>query len=353
MTFSGSTLRNHLLHTEAYVGRPGWTSTVGWKADGKGHTLFENRAPEDGSPPPPAIGILLGQVSEDRLYVSPTGTHSSFSILAKAKFQFTLEQPLDPDLRLDWEPTLRNLEHIQNAIASTSEKQHMILRSGTARSLRISAPVFEEKDPGAPQPDDDDILSWPIPHQHQDALHALFDTHRVLPLIVYDEHEEYVPPQQVPAKLRGALLEVHCRFRHYHINPKNPAEKELDSFSAVVEQIIIRQKATPKTPSPYRQHFKNRKGPLKLNSERSTSRGEQPPIAPVASPITQPSASAPHGSTQRADATGCSSPSSASTLSGEGLEEPAPPNDKRKADNCLESPIRKRSTRGNVRQDQP
>ncbi|KAF8065060.1 hypothetical protein FPV67DRAFT_1695825 [Lyophyllum atratum] len=354
MTFSGPSLRNQLLRTESYVGRPGWTSTAGWKPEGRGNTLFENRVPEDDSPPAPAIGILIGQVSDDRLFVSPTGTHSTYSPLAKAKFQFTLEQPLDPDLRLDWDTTVRNLEHMQNAVASTTDKQNMIVSSGTARSLRITAPVFEEKDPGAPQPGDDDIHMWPVPRQHEEALHALFDTHRVLPLIVYDVDELSVPPQQLPSKLRGALVEVHCRFRHYFINPKNAAEKNLDSFSAVVEQIIIRRKAAPKNPSPYRQNFNRGKGPLKLSSARGPSHSEQLVAAETFLPVdgttgalnAQSSTYTSNPSTPIPHATAPPSPSTGSTLSGEGPEDADDGTGKRKADEILQSPTKKRTTRG-------
>lgn len=46
--------------------------------------------------------------------------------------------------------------------------------------------------------DDDPITSWPIPHQHADALASIMDTHRILPLIVYDENDVFMAPEEMP-----------------------------------------------------------------------------------------------------------------------------------------------------------
>ncbi|KAF8065994.1 hypothetical protein FPV67DRAFT_1450224 [Lyophyllum atratum] len=326
MTFSGPALRNRLHRTPNYIAKSGWTTTVGWRHEGTDLLLK-----------------IMSTKTVDRILQSAS---FRFNVLAKAKFQLTLERPSDPDFAQDWEPVIRALEHAQNTIANSSEKRYMILREGN-------------------MPNDDDIHLWPVSASDQDALHAIVDTHRVLP-IVYDENENYVPPHEVPAKLRG-LVEIHCRFKHYHIRPSDPSEQPFDSFSAMIGQIIIHKKLTPKNPSPYRQSFKRGRGPYRPRADDGPSRSEQVMAANTflaSGPSSSSSAPSEHSSIPESNEKAIdehsphtslsgTSPSSASTLSATDETETLPSaredgKGKRKADESMGSQTRKRNTRSHT-----
>jgi hypothetical protein len=70
-----------------------------------------------------------------------------------------------------------------------------------------------------------------------------------LPLPVY-KGDSYIDPARVNAAIKGALVEVHFCLRHYRIKEKG-GNRTIDSFSGLLQQIIILKDGVPKTDSGY------------------------------------------------------------------------------------------------------
>lgn len=72
--------------------------------------------------------------------------------------------------------------------------------------------------------------------------------------------QKFVEPADVPSALENALVEVHFSISHYRIGKDATS---IDSFSAIVQQVLILKTGVPKKSSPYkRKNF--REGPVRI-----------------------------------------------------------------------------------------
>jgi hypothetical protein len=97
-----------------------------------------------------------------------------------------------------------------------------------------------------------------VPTALQAELDNLKLSHTVTPLPVY-RLGQFVEPLEVTRALTNALVEVHFRIKHYHIARKDGA---FDSFSGIVEQVVILKDGMPKAPNAYKRK-KLRDGPFR------------------------------------------------------------------------------------------
>jgi hypothetical protein len=105
--------------------------------------------------------------------------------------------------------------------------------------------------------EEDETQHWPIATEHREYLDAIKDRYRIRPLAVYTNDDVYIEPCQVLPKMRDALVEVYFRLKHYRIGSGAAA---FDSFSGIIEQIIILQEAGRKSSTPYNHIRSNLKG---------------------------------------------------------------------------------------------
>ncbi|EDR03105.1 uncharacterized protein LACBIDRAFT_307571 [Laccaria bicolor S238N-H82] len=283
MVYSGPATRNRLLRTRQYTASPGWTSTVGWGSYGSGHKLVDSH-PAAGSDIKETVCVVVGEVSDSRLAVEPWGNHGAYNTLASSKFGLTLVKPSDVDFRSDWDRSITAITTLQGLIATSQDHKFFVLAEGVNSSLRFTAPIFTLKDPAFDPPGSElDTNAWPVRANEREALADLVQTHKVLPLMVYDETEAAVLPMNVTETIKGALVELTFRLKHYYIQDKN-----YDTFSAAIEQIIVLKRAPPKQPSPYRRGA----GPVRLPTTGPT-RSEQvaavsvfyPPVPTGSAPV--------------------------------------------------------------------
>ncbi|RDB17857.1 hypothetical protein Hypma_000843 [Hypsizygus marmoreus] len=264
MSYSGPMSRNRLLGMKNYLGKPSFATSIGWKRENKANILVEKelQQPPNAAPQQDAYCIVVGEVSDHKLYTSPVGNYNpTYNVLHEAKFQLTLDRPTDPDFGPDWATAINNLEACQEIVAIGNDRRYLILKDGgNFLSIRFSAPLVETRASPIP-PDgtlDDDTAKWPVPVTHREAFDQIKHAYQVLPLMVYDMAGKYVLPEEVSSKIRGALVEVHFRVKHYFIN--NPTEK-FNTFTGIMEQITILRPALPRIPSPYRS--RNKTGPYR------------------------------------------------------------------------------------------
>jgi hypothetical protein len=118
---------------------------------------------------------------------------------------------------------------------------------------------------------DETTENWPTPEEMADDFRNTSATHRVQTLPVF-HNEQFVDPVRVNSALKNALVEVHFCLRHYRIQEKG-AGRAVDSFSAIVQQIVILKEGVPKPMNPYKR--KNvLDGPYKPKPFRSVSNSQ-------------------------------------------------------------------------------
>jgi len=137
--------RAQLQRSQQYVPSSAFTQIVGWKREGSGNILVKmNSDSGSSSAREPFISVVVGQISDQNLFVGPQGNYNpSYNKLATAKFKFILNCPDDVDFGPDFGPALKNIETVQNMINKGVRSQHFIGGENNDRGLRFSAPVFE------------------------------------------------------------------------------------------------------------------------------------------------------------------------------------------------------------------
>ncbi|KAJ6577272.1 hypothetical protein B0H19DRAFT_1252641 [Mycena capillaripes] len=93
---------------------------------------------------------------------------------------------------------------------------------------------------------DDTIKAWPVPTQCRDKLEKITDSHVIRKCLVFDTDGSIVPPVEYPSKLLGALVECTFNLLHFYFGGKD------NSFSSVINQIVILHATQIKPPSPFK-----------------------------------------------------------------------------------------------------
>ncbi|KAF8055153.1 hypothetical protein FPV67DRAFT_1367531, partial [Lyophyllum atratum] len=256
--YSGPFIRKRLMGLRGYAANPQFTDTVSWTQDQSGNMLVERqlgakKSDADG-PVNDAVCIVVGLVSSNKLFTTPGGNYNAeFNTFSTAKFQLTLLSPDDPDFGPDYPVALDNLASCQRATATGNDHRYLILESGPGnRSLRLSAPMMESRTSDGlyfTGTLDYDTETWPVPERFEEAFEAVKHTHQILPLMVYDTDGALVAPSLVTSKISGALVEAYFRMRHFVISGK---DGKYNSFSGLIEQIVILRPPPPRSPSRYR-----------------------------------------------------------------------------------------------------
>jgi hypothetical protein len=96
---------------------------------------------------------------------------------------------------------------------------------------------------------DDTTAKWPVPDNMQTELVQLMGTYMAQPLPVFKDNA-YVPPIGVNSALKDSLVEVHFSIKHYRIHKKD--SKPIDSFTGLVEQIVVLKSGEPRLPNSYK-----------------------------------------------------------------------------------------------------
>lgn len=146
MSFSAPFKRAELMLLHQYVASPLFLPSVEWKQEGSANVLYDKQDIHSPTrkPAEPAICVIVGEVAEHKLYVSPVGNYNpTYNTLAASKFQLTLSRPVDLDFGPDFGTAVKNLETLQRATAFGEDCRFLILAEGNQESLRLSTPVFE------------------------------------------------------------------------------------------------------------------------------------------------------------------------------------------------------------------
>jgi hypothetical protein len=144
MPFNSPQHRDQLHTLSNYVSAPTFLSSVGWGQDGSASMLKNKRDKED------SILIVVGKVNKDRVFCGPAGNWfptNTWGNLRKAKYTFMIGPPDEDTFAQDFDTAFKSLAKLQANIASTQNREHLLLGEGEKiHNIRFSANVFEERD---------------------------------------------------------------------------------------------------------------------------------------------------------------------------------------------------------------
>lgn len=120
--------------------------------------------------------------------------------------------------------------------------------------------MFDNKDK------DRALCSHKVPSDAQDMLQGISLTHNSRPLRAYNELGDYIEPEKVNAAIKDCLVELHFTVKHYGYN--KTTEPKYDTFTGEIQQIVILEKAPPKTKSRYEKSLRG--GPVRIKPAGGT-----------------------------------------------------------------------------------
>ena len=83
----------------------------------------------------PGMCVIIGLVSTKKLFVGPAGNYNpSFSLLSKAKFQFTLKNP-SGEFSPDFVQEVENIKTLQAKCVKTGDHKYLIIKNGRNKVL--------------------------------------------------------------------------------------------------------------------------------------------------------------------------------------------------------------------------
>ncbi|OCH87123.1 hypothetical protein OBBRIDRAFT_837650 [Obba rivulosa] len=258
-------------------------------------TPFEpSSSPGTSEAPEPELAFVtaVGQISSDDFWMSPDGNWTKPTkytpTFDRVKLSCTLEPA--PDSELQRKASVQGPENCSGLFFKKADgATHVRLRhrlfevrfictyssspfvlTSCLSSLQKCSPSDEGSDNGEIEEDlgpDFQIKNWPcFTDAAKDAIEKMHDSHRVIPIPVYDKNDKLIPPSEYRAMLPGAIVEVHFTITHWHIKDRDAKAKghdnSTDSFSADVYAMHIVKPAMPFNPSTPRKRKVSTRSPI-------------------------------------------------------------------------------------------
>lgn len=142
--FSGPFKRAELLLLPQYAASDDFLTAGKWEGL-KSHVLSLNNG-EGGDTTQPLYCIVVGTVIAEKAYL---GKHGNFSLkyndsAQKAKLQFTITRPNDPDFGPDFDKAVTAFEECQHVISESSNHRYFIQKE-EGNAMRMNFPLFEPR----------------------------------------------------------------------------------------------------------------------------------------------------------------------------------------------------------------
>ncbi|KAJ7745331.1 hypothetical protein B0H16DRAFT_1856285 [Mycena metata] len=295
MVFSSSFHRNGLLRTKEYLASSLCLSSVEWASSGRGNTLatiMPGPLDPDGPAAPDAVLMAVGIVSDSlQLKVTPAGNWSTYArdtfkfskefsatkytfVLTKPNMTLSLQDAQSDEIERE-RLAITALKKIQNLTSKTKLNKWLIEQDGSDDAIRFAFNVFEKKDTSNSETDTD-ISAWPVPTECREELAKIVDSHVVRDFLVFDVDGSRVAALDIKSKLQGALVECSFTLNH-HLFP------DYDSFSGIIQQVLILRAAQVKPASPYksatRPHRPTTLSPQQVHAEEQAVKAFTLPIS--------------------------------------------------------------------------
>ncbi|KAJ6600648.1 hypothetical protein B0H10DRAFT_2230914 [Mycena sp. CBHHK59/15] len=203
--------------------------------------------------------------------------------LAEAKYIFLVNKPEDPTFSVDFPVKINAFKKYQTSISKSGVNKWFIVEDGSEEVFRFATPVFErkDKDPGADETAD--ISTWPVHVNLHGELEKIAKEYTIRDFPVYDTDHKRVDPVDIPAKMKGALVECSFRFLHYNFGGPD------DSFVAEIVQVVILCTKAQQPPSPYKKSTNKPYRPAAMSAVEIHEQ-QQRSVAFFTPPISTPAA---------------------------------------------------------------
>ncbi|KAJ6613332.1 hypothetical protein B0H10DRAFT_1951595 [Mycena sp. CBHHK59/15] len=304
--FSSPFHRNSLMRTKNYVASSLFASSFEFTKLNRAEFLTEKLSgtPDpDGPAAPDGNAILVSIVSDSKLKVGPIGNWNRYSettynsAIEDAKYNiFVVQAKNDPAFRPDFPVIIAALKKLQSSVSKTHIDKWFVQREDNEDVVRFAFNVFEKRYTFTASPKEILLTTlitvpeqrlgpkhWPIPTEYRDALEKIYDTHVVRDFLVFDVDGSRLSPLNIPSKLPGALVE--CSFGIKHLSFGGS-----DSFSGLINQIVILRAAQVKPPSPFKGSPQKAYRPPILSPEDVYAQ-EQQAVEMFCAPISAPGSS--------------------------------------------------------------
>ncbi|KAJ7803505.1 hypothetical protein B0H14DRAFT_2613209 [Mycena olivaceomarginata] len=250
--FSSPFHQNELVRTKNYLAGSLFESSFIFKTS-KGTNILteipEGVVDPDGPAPPDGVAVVIGTVIDNR----PSKN--------------------DPTFAGDFTKAVTVLKRLQTKIAKINKHLWLVQESNGKDIIRFAFRVFEPKtENSAPSVD---MIDLPVPTECRDAVKQLAESHVVHDFVVWDVDGTHLAPEAIEPKLPGALVECYFGIEHRSFGGT-------DSFSGIINQVIILRAAQLKPPSP----FKPFRAPI-LSAEQIHAQ-EQRAVGYFTTPISSP-----------------------------------------------------------------
>jgi hypothetical protein len=142
-TFSGPFKRAELLRLPQYAASDNFPSAGKWIGT-KNHVLSVDNDKSDSTVP--LYCIVVGTISSNKTFL---GKHGNFSPkftddAQKAKIQFTLTRPADPDFGPDFDKAFSSFQRQQRVVSESPVHLHFLLKE-EGNAMRMNFGLFESK----------------------------------------------------------------------------------------------------------------------------------------------------------------------------------------------------------------
>ncbi|KAJ7364746.1 hypothetical protein DFH08DRAFT_950309 [Mycena albidolilacea] len=251
--FSSPFHQNELVRTKNYLAGSLFESSFIFKTSKGANILTE--IPEgvvdpDGPAPPDGVAVVIGTVIDTDLRVTTLGNWSKYmentynKPITSAKHTFLIIEPEnDPTFAGDFTKAVTVLKRLQTKIAKTNKHLWLVQQNNGEDMICFAFHVFEPKtENSAPSID---MIDLPVPTECRDTVKELAESHVVRDFVVWDVDGTRLAPEAIESKLPGALVECYFGIEHRSFGGT-------DSFSGIINQVIILRPAQLKPPSPFK-----------------------------------------------------------------------------------------------------
>ncbi|KAJ7056467.1 hypothetical protein C8F01DRAFT_1257732 [Mycena amicta] len=243
LLFPASSADHRSIHGDVlvYLASPKVLGPPQWKRKDTGHTLTckDHRGTVE-----IAVLSVIGKVSEAGYYVDGLGNwRDTFrEPMEKAKYQLQLERPEGAVFAPDWDTAVAHITKLQDRIRTTEQPRNLVVTSNpTEAYLRFIKHAFEAKTDSSQEGYNTD--AWPVQDDYEEQFFVTAQKFLFTPIRARTVKGEPIGGDVIAESLRGALVEVVFSVRHYKL--KDPDTGLYDSFSGIVEEILLLDEGVP------------------------------------------------------------------------------------------------------------
>lgn len=249
---STTSRRAELLLLPQYAASDDFLTAGKWAGE-KNYVLSANNDEHENAMEP-LYCVVVGVISSDKAFLGKHGAYNPKfnSKVTKAKLQFTVIRPDDPEFGPDFDKAIIAFEEYQRR-ASETPRHLFFLEPRPA--MRLNFPLFEPKGEDDDRERDKESLAYSVGQEFESLWTRAKTSHHCCVMPVFGTNGLPIKPDLFPDKLIGAMCEITFTLRHYTMGPQTKEGVRVeahDLFSANVEWISVLKSPPVIVQSPFK-----------------------------------------------------------------------------------------------------